>query len=319
MPNTPPTHHDGQPPGGTPDGSALPDSPACPPPATAHDQTRDLSVSHLVERLADGEIRGDEIASIEEWVSSLPDGPRRVAEQKALRAACARVMSVEPLDPDVESRVMHAVHLRLRGESDARRELQAPAGLTPVPDAGSRRLSFWRLSAAAALVLAGFIAARFTDRSNEDRDFSEAMRSASAPGVSAQRVLSTDYYAASVLEAERFLGHTITLPGSADVNPLRYVRGPSDAQPRTVTFVYLVRVPDPVEDGRTLSVAVPLVIQTLNDSDFDPSVVVEHVDGDVHWRIRQVGSLIYHIQSESELALRRVSDLLGWPAPLGKE
>jgi len=271
-----------------------------------------------VERLADGEIRPDERPWVEESVASMPDGPSRVAEQQALRAACSRVMSVVPVDPAVRDRVMHAVHLRLRGESDARQQLSlASTPKASTPDRISGRLSFWRLTAAATLVLAGFIGARVTDRTPQERDFTGPTGTASTLGGSSDRPLSDDYYLGAVTEAERFLGHPITLPSSSDVRPLRYLRGQADAQPRTVTFVYLVRVPDPSGAGKTISVPAPLVIQANHDTDFDPSVVVKREHGDIHWRMRQIGPLIYNIQSESEHAADLVAELLGWPAPLG--
>lgn len=287
------------------------------PSSSPHDLTRDLAISHLVERLADGEIRPDERPWVEESVASLPDGPAHVAEQQALRAACSRVMSVVPVDPGVQDRVMHAVHLRLRGESDALRQLSLTSTpKAPTPDRISGRLSFWRLTAAATLVLAGFIGARVTDRTLQERDFTGTADAASTLGGSSGLPLSNDYYVGAMTEAERFLGHPITLPSSSDVRPLRYLRGEADAQPRTVTFVYLVRVPDPSGVGETISVPAPLVIQANQDTDFDPAVVVEREHGDIHWRIRQIGPLIYNIQSESEHAVDLIADLLGWPAPL---
>lgn len=282
---------------------------------TPLDRTRDLALSHLVERFADGEVRPDELAEVERQIALIPNAAERVSFERALRAACGTAMSSIPIDSGCLERVHEAAKLRLRGEADAIAE-QSATGI-PIPaesaEAESHRIgkiTFTRLAIAASLVLAGFLGAQFTGN-DHPRGAAFSPDSSASVGID----LSNEGLRAEKLEAARqnaedFLGHAISLPQGSDIIPNRFDFGPRDGASRSVGFRYAVRVP-----GQTELAAVTLFIQHETETRVNPGRIVENAQGDVFWSMRQEGPLLYHIQSESRQGVRILSDALGWPVP----
>ncbi|GMV25037.1 MAG: hypothetical protein AMXMBFR58_10680 [Phycisphaerae bacterium] len=281
-------------------------------PSTPIDETRDLALSHLIERFADGEFRPEEFRRIEAEIGAMPGGPQRLAFERRLKAACARVMGDVSVDPGCKTRVMEAVRLRLRGEADA---LENQAALTQVagrigPAAArpQRTVRLRRFAAAAALVLAGFLCARLTGEYAGSRDFSGP----SSAGLNLSRqILSADYDRA-VQQAETFLGHGVRLPAGAGIVPVRFEPGGSDPDRRSVSFEYTVRIPNDEQPGRYRRMPVTVFVEIHSSS--SRQGVVSEVHGDVTWWSRQMGELKYSIQSESEHAVAVVAKSMGWPS-----
>ncbi|MCC6425306.1 MAG: hypothetical protein IT435_00665 [Phycisphaerales bacterium] len=295
-----------------------PTAPPAVPDLTDLDRTRDLALTHLIERLADGEVRPEDLAEVERQVHEMPAGSARIATERTLRDACRRVMGDVPIPEGMANRVREAARLRLRGEQEGIHlvmESMASAGPVGQIQPTRRRFAFIRLAAAAALVLAGFIGARMTrDTSTGPADIDMSARSETAGFDLSSKSLRDEYYSAAIAEATRVLGEAPTLPEGDEIRVSRYSPAVTETGQGSVRFEYVVKVA--YAKAATRGHMVSVVIQLAGpDAKFDPSVVLENDDGDVFWRIRQSGRLIYHIQSDSKQALHLVSERLGWPAP----
>ncbi len=292
---------------------------------TPLDLARDLAQAHMVERIADGELRPDELPLAQREIAQNPAAESRIRFERMLRTHCARVMSDIPVDPTARHRVLEAAKLRLRGEADA---LEGRSDAIPFPQEAAasaepedekrfsigRGISFGRVAAAAALVFAGFLTAHLTGESNLSRAFSD--HGAAAVGIDlSSKALRDEYYAKSVVDAGEFLGASITLPSGEGITPSRYDPSESEPDRPSVSFQYAVRVPDPSRPGKFLLPSASVLIQRNPEFSFAQGRVFEKDQGVVYWRVKQDGNLLYHIQSDSAEAVRKLSEALNWPAP----
>lgn len=289
-----------------------------PDPKTPVDQTRDLALSHVIERFADGEIRPDEMAEVERQIAQIPNAADRIRFERALRAACGQAMSVVPIDPECRQRVHEAARLRLRGEADALAQVTTDGQTTPqvagriepaAVHSPRRTVTLGRLAIAASLVLAGFLGAQFT---TSDQPKGSSLTDSVSAGLgldlsdASQR---TERLAEARMKAESFLDGSIVLPEGPNIYPNRFDFGPDGGKSRSVGFRYAVRVP-----GQAELAAVNLFIQQESTTRVNPGQIIENAQGDVYWSMRQEGDLLYHIQSESKQAVRVLSEALGWPS-----
>jgi hypothetical protein len=271
----------------------------------------------LLEQLADGELTPEETLELESHLSSIPGADQHITFSRDLRAACVGAMSDVPMDASCRDRVRDAVRLRLRGEADA---LAAQAGLaTAEPEQHKSfqfsKFRFIRLATAAALILAGFVGARFTHEISEARNFASGATASMGYDLTS-KALRSSYLQGAIGHASSFLGSDIKLPEDSRITPIRYVPGSASEELRSVVFVFVVSYADASADDGMAKVPVTMIVQQDHQVDFDPGIVIEQGQGEVLWRTRQRNKLMYNIQSESTRALEIMSDSMGWPKPL---
>ncbi len=286
---------------------------------TELDRTRDLALAHLVERLADGEIRPEELEEAQAQVALMPMGSQRVEFERMLRAACARAMGSIEIPPDAKDRVLEAARLRLRGEAEGMHlALETLAGSVEIqadriPIAG-RTLSFGKLAAAAVLVLTGFFGARLTmDLGDTGSTHDLAGGGSASAGIDFSRTSSRsdEYYARAVESATQILGerpHLATVPGMI---PATFTLSQSTEGRPAVHFSYSIEIPN--AKGKTQRWIVRLVVETDPAIGATSDAVTERSEGDAYWKQRREGRLLYNIFSDSKQALDLVTQSLGWP------
>lgn len=288
------------------------------PPAIAGDPLDPADTrAFILDQFADGELTPEEILEIERDLASMPGAEAHITFSRELRSACVHAMADVPLDPGCRDRVRDAVRLRLRGEADA---LAASGLATANPSEAHKPLifknvRFIRLATAAALILAGFAGARFTQELSEARTFGSTPTAGIGYDMQT-KALRSAYLEGAISHAESFLGAKVALPEHAYITPIRYEPGATSEDLRSVVFTYVVSYPDSGEPDGMVKVPVTLIIQQDNQANFDPGIVVEHGQGEVLWQTRQQGPLMYNIQSESVRAIEIVAHALGWPTPI---